>query len=127
MQRVFARLGVFVHGATPELAEAVCAGVGEPADDVPGQIELLVNHKLVRAEINDASDGRVETRTWLGRVLTTPVAQQPITARMRVMHMVVHIAGEEGDMAQAVGELRNYLLTLLNVAMSCAGRTRAPA
>ena len=33
-QSLFARLGVFVHGATLELAQAVCAGADEPAGTV---------------------------------------------------------------------------------------------
>lgn len=195
-QRVFARLGVFVHGATPEIAQAVCDGAGEPADDVPGQLEVLVSHRLVRAEIDGAGSTRytmletvldyarqqliargemarigqrhaelfcdfieaaspkihgperrawldrieqendnlraalrwaevcgdaallvrlvaalgwfwemngrrVEARSWLDAVMATPAAQQPPQARIRVLQMIGHIAGEEGDLERS--------------------------
>ncbi|MCB0022442.1 MAG: helix-turn-helix domain-containing protein [Caldilinea sp.] len=192
-QRVFARLGVFVHGATVDLAQAVCGDVDEPTGNVQTQIETLVSHNLVRAE-DDGVGGvrytmletvldyardrlaargeqelirlrhaetlclfaetaaphlhglerrawlerveaendnlraaldwaeaqsdaallarlvaalgwfwemngrRVEARTWLDAALATPAATQPPHARARILQMVGHIAGEEGDL-----------------------------
>ncbi len=57
-QSLFARLGVFVHGATLELAQAVCAGADKPAGSVNEQLEILVSHNLVRAEDGGAGATR---------------------------------------------------------------------
>lgn len=191
-QAVFVRLGVFVHGATLELAQAVCAAADEPAGAVLAQIEVLVSHNLVRAEgdgvtatrytmletvldyardrlaargeqvlirqrhaealclfaetaapklhglerrtwlerveaendnlraalgwaaeVQDAAllarlvaalgwfwemnGRRVEAHTWLDAVVAMPPDAQPAHPRARVLHMVAHIASEEGD------------------------------
>lgn len=61
-QRVFGWLGVFVHGATPEMAHALCAALGDALGHLPGpaqeQIDLLVRHNLVRAEVAGAGHTR---------------------------------------------------------------------
>ncbi|HRX02815.1 MAG TPA: hypothetical protein P5148_06685 [Anaerolineae bacterium] len=49
-QKVFARLGVFVHGATLEMVNAVCQAVGDLSGSLQPQLDLLVSHNLVRAE-----------------------------------------------------------------------------
>lgn len=267
-QTVFARLGVFVHGATAEMAAALCGATGPLDGAVQAQIDLLVQHNLVRAEMDRAGHTRytmletvlayarerllaqdkgaatrqvhahlfcafieaaaptllgrerrlwmerveedndnlraalvwaqesgdvailtrlvaalgwfwemqgrrIEARAWLSTAMTTPPDQQPPQAGGRLLQMLGHIAGEEGDIegsrryaleslalaealddkwtvAQAqrdlswiyfvrdndpeqsialadragagllaVGDLRNYLLALLDAAMVC--------
>ncbi len=71
-QRVFARLAVFVHGAGAEMAQALCGAAGDTEGSAQEQIDLLVNHNLVRAEV----DGAGRTRyTMLETVLDFARAQ----------------------------------------------------
>ncbi len=195
-QRVYTRLGVFLHGATLAAAQAVCRAAGDLDGDLVDQLSLLVDHSLVRREYdgdgalrftmlettrdyaleqltlrhelasvraahahyfvdfaetnmlklhglerrswlarferdydnlraalqwaNESGDvailtrlaaalgwfwelqgRRNEARTWLGAVLATPTNQQPLFARLRVVHMAAHVAGEEGDLERS--------------------------
>jgi predicted ATPase/tetratricopeptide (TPR) repeat protein len=89
-QVVFARLGVFVNGATPALACAIC-GAGEVAPDaVIAQIELLVDHNLVRAETDGAGDTRY---TMLATVLDSAreqLAERSEQAQCQQRHAEVY-------------------------------------
>lgn len=53
-QRVFARLAVFVHGAAAEMAQALCGAAGDGEGTAQEWIALLVNHSLVRSEVDAA-------------------------------------------------------------------------
>ena len=75
-QQVFGRLGVFVHGATPEMAQSLCAALGPLPGPAQEQIDLLVNHNLVRAEADGA--GRIRY-TMLETVLA--YARQQLVLR----------------------------------------------
>jgi predicted ATPase/transcriptional regulator with XRE-family HTH domain len=57
-QRVYMRLGVFLHGATLEAAQVVCATAGDVRDDLVGLLALLVDHSLVRSERDAGGDVR---------------------------------------------------------------------
>ncbi|MFN8444160.1 MAG: helix-turn-helix domain-containing protein [Caldilineaceae bacterium] len=267
-QRVYARLGVFLHGASLAAAQAVCNATGDLRHDVVELLTLLVDHSLVRREQDEDRTPRFtmlettrdyaleqltqrdelavtrtahahyflefvetnklklhglerrswlmrferdydnlraalvwakeshdvatltrltaalgwfwelhgrrnEARTWLDTVMATPISKQPSSDKVRILHMLSHIAGEEGDLERsrslaseclvlaetigdqwtialaqrelawvyysadnnfeqslmlgdvaaagllAVGDLRNYILTLLDAAMSC--------
>ncbi len=274
-RQVFGWLGVFVHGATAEMAQSLCAALGPLPGPAQEQIDLLVNHNLVRAEVDGAGrtrytmletvldfareqlvlrkeweparqiharlfcefieavalpllgrerrlwmeqveaendnlraalagaeqnddvatltrlvaalgwfwemqGRRIEARHWLNTSLKLPADQQPPQARARLLHMVSHTAGEEGEVERtlryaleslalaealgdrwtvalaqrelgwvrfvrdneaeqsialadraaagllAAGDLRNYLLALLDAAMVCqkTGQTK---
>ncbi len=195
-QRVYTRLGVFLHGAALAAAQTVCHAAGDLHGNFLEQLSLLVDHSLVRREqdgdgalrftmlettrdyaleqltqrhelasmraahahyfvdfaetnmlklhglgrrswlarferdydnlraalqwANESGDvailtrltaalgwfwelhgRRSEARTWLSAVLATPTSQQPLFARLRVVHMLAHIAGEEGDLERS--------------------------
>ena len=51
-QRVYTRLGVFLHGATLAAAQAVCRAAGDLDGDLVDQLSLLVDHSLVRREFD---------------------------------------------------------------------------
>lgn len=195
-QRVYRRLGIFLHGATLEAAQAVCISAGDVQGDLVDLLALLVDHSLLRSERdaggstrftmlettrdyaleqlarrrelestrraharyfaafaenhaaslhgverrrwlerfeNEADNLRAalrwaqetgdwavlarlaaalgwfwelqgrrqEARTWLAAACAAPVEQQPALARVRVLHMLGHIASEEGDLERS--------------------------
>jgi len=208
-QRVFARLAVFVHGATADMAHALCGAAGDGEGEAQEWIALLVNHSLVRSEVDAAGHTRYtmletvldyareqllarnewsatrqthahlfctfieaaapallgrerrvwierveeendnlraalrwaeengdaatlarlvaalgwfwemqgrrsEARVWLAAAIEMPAEQQPPQARARLLQMLGHIAGEEGDIERS----RRYALESLALAES---------
>jgi predicted ATPase len=105
MQRIFRRLGAFVGGCTLTTAEAV---VGEPTDAaffVPDALETLLDHNLIRREIERTGEPRfvmLETIHHYARIRLQEAGEEQATQWRHAHHFLAlaeqaepHLRGEQ--------------------------------
>ena len=102
LQRSFARLAVFVGGATLDDIEAVVVGLGQADVDVLGSIEALVEHSLVRRTDDDA-DIRFVMLATIREYAQEKLAQSGEEPAVRDRHAAHYLTVAESTAPQLTG------------------------
>lgn len=112
-RRLFRRLAVFGGGWTVRVAEAICAGDDLPAATILDRMEALLEHHLLRAEMNGGAETRVgmfETTHEYALEQLTASGERSAIERQHAAYYLAH--AEEAERHLNGGEQRAWFTWL---------------